>query len=118
MSERQSNEAPYIGSEGELTNPADEAIVADTGAVTGSGIYEILALVSASANSQVKMARRNAANSADVGTVVGGLYVPANQTVPFVWKFFLDKTERVVLRMDDAQGAGTVWGSINAQRIG
>lgn len=115
--ERQSNEPPVSASEGEQTNPIDEAILADTGALP-PGIYEVLALVSASANSQVKMARRNTANSADISPVIGGLYVPANQTVPFAWKFPLNKNERIVLRMDDAQAAGTVWGSLNVQRVG
>lgn len=117
MAQRSVSEAPVTKSGGELTNPADEAIVADTGTLP-AGIYEVLALVSASANSQVKMARRDSANAADVGDVVGGLYVPANQTVPFAWKYYLNKDERVVLRMDDAQAAGTVWGSINVQRVG
>jgi len=115
--QRNVNYAPVIASEGELTNPLDEALVADTGALP-AGQYEVFALVGASAIAQIKMERRNRANSANVGVVVGGLYVPANQTVPIAWTYEIMRDERIRLLLDDAVAAGTVWGSICAKRIG
>lgn len=115
MSLRQANSAPINVSEGELTNPADEAVLADSGALP-TGQYEVFGVISASANSQVKFQRRNAANDGNVFEGVG-LYVLANSSVPIAWHFFVDKNERIRIVMDDAQGAGTVWASLCVKRV-
>lgn len=116
MSERQVNEAPIIDSQGELTDPADDTVVADTGQITSPGLYDILVLAVASASAQVKLQHRNAANTANVDDE-SGIYVPANQSVVVPWRFAINnKNERIRVIMDDAL-TGTMWCSINAQRV-
>lgn len=114
MSERQANSPAVNASEGELTNPADESVTADSG-VLPAGQYEAFAVVSVSANAQVKFQHRNAANDANVFEGIG-LYVLANSSVPIAWHFNLDKNQRVRIVMDDAL-TGTIWASLCMKRV-
>lgn len=111
---------PIIGSAGEVTNPADEAVVADTGALDaaagGGGIYEVAVVVSASAASQFRLERRDAANGAVVGTSLG-FYVAAGGNIVFDVLREALRGERFRIVMDDAQGAGTVYANITATRV-
>lgn len=104
---------PAIGpvSEGELTNPADDALCADTGAVAFSGVYEFLVTIGASAAAHFQVQRRNAANGANVGAVPIA-YGPAGQSGQYRFFFNLVAGERVRVVMDDAL-TGTVAVSIN-----
>lgn len=105
---------PYT--EGELTNPIDEALVADTGAVAVPGLYEVLVTVGASAASQVRLERRNAANGANVGgTRV--IYVVAGQSGQYRFRYVLETSERIRLVMDDALGAGALHGSLDLEKL-
>lgn len=103
-------------SEGELTNPADDALVADSGAVTSGGIYEVLATVGASAAAEFQLQRRNTANDANVGDVVI-LKAAASQTAQYRFWFTVLVGERVRIVMDDALGAGTAYGSVNLMQM-
>lgn len=103
---------PYkLASEEELTNPADEAVVADTGAL-GKGFYYGFATINASAASQFRIERRNAANDAVVGDSIF-VYVPAGDVRQIAFGFELELNERIRIVMDDAQAAGTVAGTLN-----
>lgn len=63
---------PPIGpkSEGRLTDPAADTLLADSGAVGRGGIYLAFIGMSAGAAAVVTIQRRNAANSDNVGAVL------------------------------------------------
>lgn len=103
---------PY--SEGELTNPVDDALTADTGALA-AGNYEFLITVGASAAADVMVQRRNAANSGNVGNTVV-LKAPAGQSGQYRFLYVLETSERVRVIMDDAL-TGTIAVSINGERM-
>lgn len=98
-------------SEGELTNPIDDALVADSGAVPYAGVYEVLLLVGASATAEFQVQRRNAANGANVGDTVI-LKAAAGQTAEYRLYINLDVSERIRIVMDDAL-TGTAYGAVN-----
>ena len=89
---------PVIDSQGELTNPVDTTLAADTGALA-PGIYDVLIVSSASANAQLFIQRRNVANDANVGDV-SSFYTPAAQSNEFRCRYFVDKNERLRVIMD------------------
>lgn len=109
---------PPVGpnTEGELTNPADEALVADTGVLAGPANYEVLLTVGATAAAQVRLERRNAADSAAVGDTVV-IYVLAGQSGQYRFRYGIESGERFKLYMDDALGAGILHGSIIVERL-
>jgi hypothetical protein len=91
---------PFLETEGEVTNPSDNDVVADTGALL-PGIYEVRVTLGASAAAHYALQRRNAANDANVG-VVPILYAAAGQSGQYVFRFSIETGERVVVAMDDA----------------
>lgn len=103
---------PY--SEGELTNPLDEALTADTGALD-RGNYEFLITVGASAAADVRIERRNAANGANVGNTLV-LKAPAGQSGQYRLLYSVDQGERVRVLMDDAL-TGTIAVGINGEQF-
>jgi hypothetical protein len=107
---------PPLGpfSEGELTNPSDNDVAADTGALP-NGSYEMLITVGASAAADVMVQRRNAANDDNVGATVV-LKAPAGQSGQYRMLFALKVDERVRVIMDDAL-TGTISVAINAERL-
>lgn len=109
---------PAIGpeSEGEKTNPIDDALVADSGAVVYGGIYEVLVTIGASAAADVQVQRRNAANDANVGDTPV-IKVPAGQSGQYRFWFNLAASERVRVVMDDAL-TGTLAASVNLMQMG
>lgn len=111
MAKQAAGNRPILKSSGELTNPADESVVVDSGAVAYGGVYEVIIVISASAAAQFKVQRRNAANGANVGDEVG-LYGVASQSQPYRFYYTLEASERIRLLMDDAL-TGTVWATVN-----
>ena len=105
---------PAIGpaTEGEQTNPADDALMADTGALAYAGTYEVLVTIGASAAAHFQVQRRNAANAANVGSVPIA-YGPAGQSGQYRFFFNIAAGERLRVVMDDAL-TGTAAVTINA----
>jgi hypothetical protein len=92
---------PYtLAGVAEATNPVDEQVMADTGALA-AGHYYGFATVSASAAAQFRIERRNAANGAAVGASIL-VYVPAGDVRQVAFGFTLDASERIRVVMDDA----------------
>lgn len=115
MAERVPKNPPILETGGELTNPADDAVVADTGALT-AGIYEFRVGCGATAAAHFAVQRRNAANGANVGDVVI-LYAAAGQTGMYPLTYKLEEGERVRVIMDDAlTGGASVF--INGEKLG
>jgi hypothetical protein len=86
---------PPIGpeSEGSLTNPSANDLVADTGAVPFSGIYEARIGVGASGACKFLVQRRNTANDDNVGDV---LTLRANtSSAQFVYTYTLAASQRL-----------------------
>src|SRR5215212_6305689 len=92
---------PPLGpfSEGEKTNPADELLMADSGALA-RGTYEAIVTVGASAAADFRLERRNAADSAAVGNTVV-IKGPAGQSGQYRFMFVLEASERLKVYMDD-----------------
>lgn len=108
---------PPLGpfTEGELTNPSDDALTADTGALPYTGHYEFLITIGASAAAHFQVQRRNAANGANVGAVPI-IYGPAGQSGQYrVW-VSIAAGERVRVVMDDAL-TGTCAVTINGMQL-
>jgi hypothetical protein len=103
-----------VDSQGEQTNPADDAVVADTGALD-AGMYEVLVTASSSADAQFALQRRNAANDTTVGDVIG-FYTATSTPVQLIFTLFVDHSQRLRVIMDDAL-TGTCWVSIVATRV-
>lgn len=116
MALRQANYPVIRDSQGEQTNPTTSTVLADTGAIPLGGIYEITVISSASALGEFLIARRNAANDANVGDTVH-FYSPASTTVAFVLPFEIEKNERVrVIPQANLTGDAVV--TVVAQRVG
>lgn len=98
----------------EATNPVDDALVADTGALS-VGNYDVIVTVGASAAAHFAVQRRNAANGANVGDVPI-LYAAAGQSGQYRFYYTLAEGERIRVIMDDAL-TGTVACSINAEKL-
>lgn len=90
---------PVIATEGEQTNPADDQLMADSGAMW-AGVYEARVTVGASAVADFAVQRRNSANDANVGAVPV-VKVPAAMSCQYVFTFQLHVGERVRVVMDD-----------------
>jgi hypothetical protein len=101
--------------EGEQTNPADDAVMADSGAITSRGIYEVLVSIGASAAAHFQVQRRNVANSGNVGDVPV-IYGPAGQTGQYRFWFVLEVGERLRVVMDDAL-TGTAAVTVNLMQM-
>ena len=114
MGSRYFGNKAIIESEGELTNPSDDALTADTGELT-RGIWEFRITVGASAAADVAVQRRNAANAATVGDVPI-IKVPAGQSGQYLFTFALEARERVRVLMDDAL-TGTIAVTINGEKL-
>lgn len=105
---------PIRDSVGETTNPGSGAIMADTAALPG-GIYQVIAISSATATAEFSLQRRNAANSATIGDV-HIWYVPANNTVALPFIVDVEKDERIRIVMNAAL-TGDAVASVIVQRI-
>ena len=110
---------PPIGpkSEGEKTNPADDLLIADSGAVPNAGLFECIVSVGSSAAADVQVQRRNAANSATVGDVLILKVTGGNQTGQYRCLFKLEVSERIRVLMDDAL-TGTIAAIVNLEQYG
>lgn len=100
--------APVSGSQ---AAPAVNTVIVDAGAVAAAGNYQITFVIGTSAESAnrvIAIARRNAANSADIWAV----HIKASDgIIPFNLTITLALNERVVVRMgpDDAASALTTY---------
>ena len=102
-------------SQGEQTNPTTATVMADTGAITLPGFYEVIVTASASADAQFQLQHRDAANTAAASDVVG-FYIPANTPGQFKDLVFINSSERVRVMMD-ANLTGTAWVNVTAVRV-
>lgn len=114
MSQYSRGNAPILDSQGEQTNPGTSTVLADSGAVPFKGLYEVRIVIGGSVASQFQVQRRNAANGATVGDVVG-LYGAAGQSSQFILNYYLDAGERVRVVPDDAI-TGTAFCSITVEQ--
>lgn len=107
---------PALGpfSEGEKTNPADELLMATSGAMA-AGNYEVIVTLGASAAADFRLERRNAADAAAVGNtlVIKG---PAGQSGQYRFLFKLETSERISVYMDDAL-TGTAAVGLNLEQL-
>ena len=108
-----------MDSQGEKTNPTTATVMADTDTIDshegGGGIYEVLAVASASADAEFVIQRRNTANSANVGDTVT-FYVPAKGTVSVPFRFEVERGERIRIMMDtNLTGVGVA--TVQVQRV-
>lgn len=97
-------------SAGELTDPEDETILADTGALA-LGLANAAIIVTSSTGLVVELVRRNAANDADVQKQP----LQISAYVPFVISGLpigLSMNQRVLLRVRGSGTVGVVQGSI------
>lgn len=108
---------PPIGpkSEGKKTDPANDLLMADLGAVPSAGLYEVRVVAGGSVVALFDIERRDAANTANVGSVVT-VYTPAGASGEFVLLYTLAKSERVRVIMDGAL-VGTAAVSIEAEAL-
>lgn len=106
---------PFSATEGELTNPAGNTLMADTGVLKAKK-YGIRAVFTASAAASFVLQRRNAANSLNVGaaTIVR---VPANGSVEIVQVYRLEVGERLRVVTWDALAAGVAAVTIQTEAI-
>lgn len=108
--------APFgPASEGEKTNPADELLMATSGALPYAGNYEVVVTVGASAAADFRLERRNAADAAAVGNTVV-IKGPAGQSGQYRFLFKLEASERVSVYMDDAL-TGTAAVALNLEQL-
>lgn len=115
MAERVPKNKPVLATAGETTNPADNAVVADTGALN-EGVWEFRIYIGATAAAHFQVERRNAANGATVGAAPV-FYAAAGQTGCYPLTIALEQGERVRVKMDDAlTGDASVF--INGEKLG
>lgn len=98
----------------EVTNPTENNLRADTGALPG-GIYEVLVVASQTALAEYKMQRRNVANDGNIGDELI-FYGGANTCVAVPFRFEVEPDERIRCVMNaDLTGIAVV--SMTAQRV-
>lgn len=106
---------PIIDSQAESTNPTTSTVLADTGAITAPGVYEVLVCTSASANAQFVLQHRNAANGGNISDTAG-FYTLANSGSEFRGRYFINYNERLRVLPDDNL-TGTAFCTIYAWRV-
>lgn len=105
---------PQTFSSGELTNPADESVVATTGPIYAPGVYEVLVTANVSATAQFRLEHRSVANGSNIDPPIG-IYILANTPGEFRQNYYIYPGERVQVVMDDAL-TGTAFVAINLRR--
>lgn len=78
--------------------PANDAILCDSGSVAYAGSYVCNLILGATVNAGFTVARRNAANNADISGHVFVILTGANTTPEYVMSFPLEANERIVVR--------------------
>lgn len=99
MAQRQPGNKPLIGSVAIATNPTSGTLMADSGAVVNNGNYEARIIISQSAAAVYNVARRNAANGADVSPFPVALYGAGGQSSQYCILVHLEAGERVRVTM-------------------
>lgn len=103
-------------SQGEQANPGTSTVMADTGTLK-QGIYEVLVIASASADAQMVIQHRDAANTGNVGDNVV-FYVSGGGPVEVRGRFDINLAdERFRVMMDNAL-TGDAVATIFAWRVG
>src|SRR3990167_6757236 len=111
MSYAERNWTPVVDSQGEKTDPTTATVMADTGALD-AGTYDVLALVSASANAQLQLQHLNVANDGAASDVIG-FYIPANSLGEIRGWFAVQEGERIRVMMDgNLTGTATCWANV------
>ena len=77
MVQRAPGNPPILAAEALATNPLSGAVVADSGAVPATGLYEVRVIVSSSAAANFALQRRNAGNTANVAPFPVTIYTQA-----------------------------------------
>lgn len=121
MAERSPGNKPVLASAGKQTNPADQTVHADTGALLDAGAlkdktFEIRVIAGGSAAAIWQIQRRNAANAANVGPSPYSFYTIANGSGEFVIVTPLAAGERVRVTNDGAI-TGTTAATIHAEAL-
>lgn len=99
MAVRGAYNPPILSSEGAKTNPSSGDLMADSGEVAHRGNYELRLILSASAAAVFTLARRNAANDADIAPFPCALYAAAGQSSQYALLIGLEVGERVRVTM-------------------
>ena len=112
----------YRDSAGKQTNPTSGDVLADTGAIgaaqgmgEGGGIFAVMVIASASADAEMVVQLRNAANDANVGDT-HVFYIPAAGSVEFVFPLEVEGAQRIRIAMN-ANLTGSAVASVFAQRV-
>lgn len=105
---------PILESVAKATNPADNAVMADTGDLS-AGFYEVRVIVGASVAAIFDIERRNAGNTANVGDVVT-VYTPAGASAEVVLTYEVVLNESIRVIMDGAL-TGTAAAAIQVERL-
>lgn len=108
-------DAPIIDSQGEQTNPGTSTVMADTGAITKPGFYEVLAIVNTTANAQFELQHRNSGNTGVVSDTAG-VYCAANAPAEVKGLYFINENERVRVMMNAAL-TGDAWATLFVTRV-
>lgn len=85
--------AAVHNSAGKTTNPTTASVLADTGAVTYGGLYEVRILVGCSAAATFYLQHRDATNATTTTQVL--LRAAAGQTGEYILKYNLAASERL-----------------------
>lgn len=112
---------PTLDSQGKTTNPADGAVLADTGVLVNSNnqrskLFEVRVIVGNSAAGLYQIQHRNAANGANVAPSPFTVYVAAGQTCEVVLTIPIAPGERVRVTSDGGL-TGTVAATIQAEAL-
>ena len=99
MSVRAAYSPPILSSEGSKTNPTTGTLMADSGAVVHRACYELRLILTSSVASAFTLARRNAANDADVTPFPCVLRAASGQSSQYALLIQLEVGERVVVKM-------------------
>ncbi len=112
--DRNASFPPVINATAPTTNPTTSSVLADTGALA-SGLYEIRVSAGATVAAIFQLQRRNAANGANVGSIIH-IRTAAGQTTEQVWKYELLTSERIRL-LPQANITGDAEAAIQAERV-
>jgi len=93
MADKAPGNVPSINSEGKQTNPTANLLMADTGALTSRGVYEVRAVCGGSAAGIFQLERRNVANDSTLGSAVV-IYTPTAASGEYVIESVAEVGER------------------------
>lgn len=104
-----------VDSQGEQNNPTTASVMADTGALT-PGVYEILVMASASADAQMQVEHRNAANDGVVSDTAI-FYIAGGSGAEFRGRYDINTTSERFRVMMNGNLTGDAVATIFAWRV-